>query len=203
MSFEQFCRPQTLADLRFADQSVSTQISNISLGKVDSGFVLWGPPGTGKSVAAKFVADARNASDEQLFEVPYVFEGKNLSNLCELENTLNALLGSARYPFIVINEFDQMSTLALNSLHAFWNTHSAHCGLALTTNRFSAISAAMRSRLITLEMQCPPADFLLPKAMSYLQKLGKSPQEQKVRNVLNVAGNDMRLRIRAIDQLAA
>ncbi|MEP1964255.1 AAA family ATPase [Tateyamaria sp.] len=203
MSFEQYCLPQTLADLHFADQSVATQISNIAKGKIDSGFVLYGPPGTGKSVAAKLVADARNASDDLLFEVPFVFEGKNLCNLSELGNTLNALLGSNEYPFIVINEFDQMPTSALNSLQAFWNTHSTHCGLALTTNRFAAISLAMRSRLIPLEVQCPPADFLLPKAMSYLQQKGKSLQPHRVQKVLAAAGNDMRVRIRAIDQLAA
>lgn len=203
MSFEQFCQPQTLADLHFADQSVATQISNIATGKIDNGFVLWGPPGSGKSAAAKLVADARNACDDLMFEVPYVFEGKSLSNLSELENTLNALLGSNDYPFIVINEFDQMPAMALNSLQAFWNIHSQHCGLALTTNRFAAISQAMQSRLIPLEVRCPPADFLLPKAMSYLQQNGKSLQPLRVRDVLSAAGDDMRIRIRAIDQLAA
>lgn len=203
MSFEQFCQPRNLADLHFADQSVATQISNIATGKVDNGFALWGPPGTGKSVAAQFIADARNACEDLLFGVPYVFEGKSLSNLNGLENTLNALLSSNDFPFIVINEFDQMPSSALNSLHAFWNIHSEHCGLALTTNRFEAISPAMRSRLITLEVQCPPAKFLLPKAMSYLQQQGKSLHQQKVLDVLAAAGADMRMRIRAIDQLAA
>ncbi|MGB0900481.1 AAA family ATPase [Halocynthiibacter sp.] len=202
MNFEEFCRPQTSADLHFADQLVASQFTNIATGKLDSGVVLVGPPGTGKSAAAKVLAEQRNQHANPLFQVPYVFEGKLLTSFTEIENTLNALLGSVAVPFIVINEFDQIPLSTLNSLQAFWNVHSHHCGLVLTTNKLSAISAAMRSRLLVLDVQCPPSSCLLPAAQAFLKSRGKSIHDAKVLNVLAAAGNDMRTRIFAIDQLA-
>jgi hypothetical protein len=60
----------------------------------------------------------------------------------------------------------------------------------------------MRSRLLVLEVQCPPASCLLPAAQAFLESRGKSLPDAKVLNVLAAAGDDMRNRIFAIDQLA-
>jgi len=88
-----------------------------------------------------------------------------------------------------------------SKLHSFWNQHSDHCGLILTTNKLSAISGPMASRMTPLKVDCPPPSCLLQKAQTYLQSCGKNYSNQQVLDVLTKAGADMRKRIEAIDEM--
>ena len=61
MKFDKKHRPQTLADVVYADAAVEQALNDYANNQRDKHLLLYGPKGTGKSVSAQLVLNERMA----------------------------------------------------------------------------------------------------------------------------------------------
>ena len=153
--FNQNFQPKQFSELVFEDECVKRRLFAYASGKRDGHIVLYGDYGTGKSTAAKIIAETR--CDDETTGFVDVIHARDASiemerSLLRLSNGFNIqqMMG-VNTPYAVIDEADQLSEINQHHLRAFMD-NSIGC-VILTTNHIHALDKGIRDRADEVEIK--------------------------------------------------
>jgi len=126
--------PKTFDDLLFEDDAVRQQLLGYATGVKRSNILLWGQPGSGKSIAASVIANDARLASNHIWDFPAsVINGHFWNNNCDSQHQI--LMGfNTGNPFVIIDEVDELKSDGLAELTAFMDKTKHLGSLILTTN---------------------------------------------------------------------
>jgi len=186
MKFEHKHRPQSLADIIFADPHVAKVAHETALGHRDNHLLMHGPRGSGKSETARLIQQERLGPDAQgIFAEPmhaktYEHDGFDL-----ILTTWNwQIMAGAKMGCVVIDEVDQFSTAMQQKLRAFVDRYTM--GLIIsTTNNLHAVDQPFQDRCRCLKVAYPSVSQWVPRAQAILAREGIELTAAQTQDLLN------------------
>ena len=148
-------QPNQFSDLVFEDVCVKQRLCAYASGKRDGHIILYGDYGTGKSTAAKIIAETR--CDDETAGFVDVIHARDASiemerYLLRISNGFNIqqMMG-INTPYAVIDEADQLSEINQHHLRAFMD-NAIGC-VILTTNHIHALDKGIKDRADEVEIK--------------------------------------------------
>lgn len=168
-------RPQTIEDLVIADPDIRAMLEHYVAGKLSSHVLLYGPPGSGKTIAAHTASRLRNM-DKDGKPRPVVSHPAIKLNQ---EGSLNAIRGECHYqplffgpdPIVVIDEIDQLNESLQFELRVLIDEH-LNMTLMGTTNYLHRVQEPLRDRFDKYEVKHPSHDDWRIRVQAILAKEG-------------------------------
>lgn len=193
MSFILRHMPKTYNELVFADQAVADMVREYAQGTRDKHLLLYGPAGSGKSIAARMIINTRLGE----LATSSFCEAINASNYDEsdferIARSWNALRAyGAERSFVLIDEVDHFSTKMLRKLRAFMDSTELGTIIA-TTNNLHVLDEPLKSRFRQLYVERPKIKDWMARAQSILAAEGYVLTAQEVAVLLKDFNGDAR-----------
>lgn len=158
MNFEQRNRPTSLHQVMYKSADVKQTLEDYSKNKINKHLLLHGPKGTGKSVSAKIVLDARvgptafnDPFHANSYEADYD-DFKKVMNSWQMQTFLGAQTGC-----VIFDELDQFSLPMQKRFRAFIDENQGGIVIA-TTNNLHLIEGPLKDRFRCLHVDYPSPD---------------------------------------------
>ena len=156
--FDQKYSPTRFAELVFQNDIVKAKLEKYASGKRKGNLLLYGPYGTGKSTAARVIADTSPENKGALFTLG--IEAVNCSRFkpdSDQPMTLakiktNWQFSGKKYPYAVLDEFDILIQGQQDSVRDMIDRNLGSSGFILTTNHLHRIDGAIKSRCDVVEL---------------------------------------------------
>jgi replication-associated recombination protein RarA len=189
--------PKTFADLVIADARKRKRLADYANGIRAGNLILHGPPGTGKSVAARIISETR-CGDPGLVEV---FDGIDFTN-----KTFDQILtrwqwqkiNGVEKPVVVIDEVDQMSAKERLRLRNFISTHNSGSIIA-TTNNLHSLEKPFQDRFDVVELPVVDPTAWIDRAEAILAAEGVPYTRKIVERLVGTTNGSIRDTMRAIE----
>ena len=162
--FNQKYLPTRFGELVFQNDIVRAKLENYASGKRKGNLLLYGPYGTGKSTAARIIAETSPKNKEALFTEDvdaincsrFKQDSAKLVTFAMIERSWQ--FSGQKYPYAVLDEFDLLSKAQQDSVRDMMDRNEDRSGFILTTNHLQRIDGAIQSRCEVVELpQLDPA----------------------------------------------
>jgi replication-associated recombination protein RarA len=194
-------QPEQFSDLVFEEQCIKQRLFAYASGKRDGHIILYGDYGTGKSTAAKIIAETR--CDDETAGFVDVIHARNAStemdrSLLRLSNGFNIqqMMG-VNTPYAVIDEADQLSEINQHHLRAFMD-NSIGC-VILTTNHIHALDKGIRDRADEVEIKSLTPNAVFERVNNILKAQGIVVEKSFLLRLLSTTSGSWRDVVRALD----
>jgi replication-associated recombination protein RarA len=164
-------QPNQFSDLVFEEECIKQRLFAYASGKRDGHIILYGDYGTGKSTAAKIIAETR--CDDETAGFVDVIHARDASiemerYLLRISNGFNIqqMMG-INTPYAVIDEADQLSEINQHHLRAFMD-NAIGC-VILTTNHIHALDKGIRDRADEVEIKSLSPNAVCERAKRHSQ----------------------------------
>jgi replication factor C subunit 3/5 len=199
MTFEDKHEPQAMTELVFADATARQICERYAFKKPSKPLMLWGPPGTAKTVTARVIVRERYRAagyDGAIEE----FNGADLTpaSFDKLLNVANMLNYACNDAVLVINEFDEIKEKDQPKFRSWMDKHK-WITLVVTTNEQPGVKGvkqklkpALQSRFERVELAPPSLADWLPRAQQIFQAEGFDVTQTQLQNLFSTSNGDFR-----------
>lgn len=187
MSFDLKHLPRSFGDLVIADANDAAIINTYVAGPPAKPLLLAGPPGAGKTEAARVIAQSYFATrncDFHSWEYNGASLGKNFEDLLMAEANIQKM-GNRDKVLILINEIDLMDLRSVQPLFRQFMDDKRHLfHFIATTNYKSRLMGAMLNRFRVVDLKLPTPSDWVPRATAILEAEGLRPTLSDVQQML-------------------
>jgi len=194
-------QPNQFSDLVFEEECIKQRLFAYASGKRDGHIILYGDYGTGKSTAAKIIAETR--CDDETAGFVDVIHARDASiemerSLLRLSNGFNIqqMMG-INTPYAVIDEADQLSEINQHHLRAFMD-NAIGC-VILTTNHIHALDKGIRDRSDEVQIKSLTPNAVFERANNILKAQGIVVEQSFLLRLLSTTSGSWRDVARALD----
>ena len=194
-------QPNQFSDLVFEEECIKQRLFAYASGKRDGHIILYGDYGTGKSTAAKIIAETR--CDDETAGFVDVIHARDASiemerYLLRISNGFNIqqMMG-INTPYAVIDEADQLSEINQHHLRAFMD-NAIGC-VILTTNHIHALDKGIRDRADEVEIKSLSPNAVCERASDILKAQGIVVEQSFLLRLLSTTSGSWRDVARALD----
>ena len=194
-------QPNQFSDLVFEEECIKQRLFAYASGKRDGHIILYGDYGTGKSTAAKIIAETR-CDDETTGFVDIIHaRDANIEierSLLRLSNGFNIqqMMG-INTPYAVIDEADQLSEINQHHLRAFMD-NAIGC-VILTTNHIHALDKGIKDRADEVEIKSLSPNAVCERASDILKAQGIVVDQSYLLRLLSTTSGSWSDVARALD----
>lgn len=189
--------PKTFDDLVIANKHTRKRLEDYANGNRSGNLILHGPPGTGKSVAARIISETR-CGNPGLVEV---FDGIDLKgpDFDQIKTIWQwQRFDSVKTPVVVIDEVDQMSVNERLRLRNFISTHNSGSIIA-TTNNLHSLDQPLQDRFDVVELPAVDPTAWIDRAEAILVAEGVPYTRKIVERIVGTTNGSIRDTMRAIE----
>ena len=187
MSFDLKHLPRSFGDLVIADANDAAIINTYVAGPPAKPLLLAGPPGAGKTEAARVIAQSYFATrncDFHSWEYNGASLGKNFEDLLMAEANIQKI-GNRDKVLILINEIDLMDLRSVQPLFRQFMDDKRHLfHFIATTNHKSCLMGAMLNRFRVVDLKLPTPSDWVSRAKAILEAEGLRPTLSDVQQML-------------------
>ena len=171
MKFDKKHRPQTLADVVYADAAVEQALNDYANNQRDKHLLLYGPKGTGKSVSAQLVLNERMAILGQtglndIWNAKAYQAAHDTFDPVMMQWNLQLSMG-ANSGCSVFDEIDQFTLPMQQKLRAFIDQYEMGMVIA-TTNNLHLVDGPLKDRFRPLFVEYPSVQQWVPRVVAVL-----------------------------------
>ena len=171
MKFDKKHRPQTLADVVYADAAVEQALNDYANNQRDKHLLLYGPKGTGKSVSAQLVLNERMAILGQtglndIWNAKAYQAAHDTFDPVMMQWNLQLSMG-ANSGCSVFDEIDQFTLPMQQKLRAFIDQYEMGMVIA-TTKNLHLVDGPLKDRFRPLFVEYPSVQQWVPRVVAVL-----------------------------------
>ena len=194
MSFMAKHEPRSVGDLVIENARTRQRLEDYAAGDRNGHMVMHGPNGTGKSSAARVIAEARcNVNGDQA-----PFWTRNAANMSAAD--FDAILNEwewqrrcgVKHPVTIIEEVDKLSAQMRDRLQAFIDEYGKNGQIIATSNNLAGLSHAQADRFDQITMPAIGAELCEARARQILNAEGVAVCDDVLRDMLSTTNGSWR-----------
>lgn len=205
MSYPAKYAPKRMSEVVFSSPYSQTQANMWTQNQSTTPILLFGPNGSGKSSLARTIIHEVygpiQSGDVLMISATRArkFEkiASSLANFCPV----TPWSANAERRFVLIDEFDLLSTSAQANFKSLLDQYSDKCHFIMTTNELGKVEKGVRSRSLCVDMPAIDPNAWLPRLRHILkQEKEPVPPDHKLLNIGQMADGDGREILKLLEE---